>query len=88
MQRSIIRKAKGGKLVRVEVASEGGLITDVRITGDFFAHPEEGVEQVEKALRGASISEVRNIVESATGGIELVGLKREDIVEMVEECLE
>lgn len=88
MQRSVIRKVKGGKLVRVSVASERGMIAGVRITGDFFVHPEEALEELEKALRGASVSEVRRTVECATGGVALVGLKREDIVEMVEECLE
>jgi len=79
---------KDGKLVKVTVVSDGGRIVEARITGDFFAHPEEGLEQVERELRGAGISEVRKTVESATGGITLVGLKREDIIEMVEECME
>jgi lipoate-protein ligase A len=88
VERSVSRKVKGGKLVKVTVRSEGGRIAEVRITGDFFAHPEEGLEQVERELRGATVSEVRKTVESATGGVTLVGLKREDIIEMVEECLE
>ena len=88
MERSVIRKVKGGKLVKVAVVSEGGRIAAVSITGDFFAHPEEGLELVERELIGAAISEVRGTVESATGGVTLVGLKSEDIIEMVEECLE
>ncbi len=88
MERSVVRKGKGGKLVKVTVVSEGGRIAAVSITGDFFAHPEEGLEQVERELIGAAISEVRGTVESATGGVTLVGLKSEDIIEMVEECLE
>ncbi len=88
MERSVIRKVKGGKLVKVTVVSEGGRIAAVSITGDFFAHPEEGLELVERELIGAAISEVRGTVESATGGVTLVGLKSEDIIEMVEECLE
>jgi len=88
VERSVIRKVKGGKLVKVTVVSEGGRIAAVSITGDFFAHPEEGLELVERELIGAAISEVRGTVESATGGVTLVGLKSEDIIEMVEECLE
>jgi len=87
-ERSVSRKVKGGKLVKVTVRSEGGRISEVMITGDFFAHPEEGLEQVERELRGTTVSEVRKTVESATGGVTLVGLKREDLIEMVEECLE
>jgi len=87
-ERAVIRKVKGGKLVRVKVKSKCGLIEDVKITGDFFAHPEEGLEEMERELRGTSIGKVRAVLESATGGITLIGMSREDLVEMIEECLE
>lgn len=82
------RKVKGGKFVKVKVSSDGGYITDVKITGDFFAHPEDAFEQVEKELKGMPVDRVRATVESALGGIVLVGLSKEDLIEMIEECLE
>ena len=88
VEKAVVRKVKGGKLVKVMVKSEGGVIEGVKISGDFFAYPEEGVEEIEKELRGATITNVRSTVERATGGIRLVGLSREDLVEMVEKCLE
>lgn len=52
------KKVVGGKLVRVEVefSSQPGesdcKITRVKITGDFFLHPEERLGQLEESLVG------------------------------------
>lgn len=39
-------KVPGGKLVRMSMKDGGG----VAISGDFFVHPEEGLEAIEDAL--------------------------------------
>ena len=88
LEKAVTRKVKGGKLVRVKVRSECGIIEDVKITGDFFAYPEEGLEEMEGELRDTPIGKVREVLESAIGGITLIGMSREDLVEMIEECLE
>ncbi|MDD1775731.1 MAG: hypothetical protein LUP94_00075 [Candidatus Methanomethylicus sp.] len=88
MEKTSLKKVKGGKLVKVSVRSTDGIIEKVTISGDFFAYPEEGIEQIEKELRGANISMVRSIIDSAAGGVVFVGVNRGDLVEMVEECLE
>ncbi len=51
------RKVKGGKLLRVSLEHDGGVITEIVITGDFFLHPEEGLARLEEKLRGASLRE-------------------------------
>ncbi len=43
------KKVEGGKLLRVKV-EHGYILENVQITGDFFAHPEDSVEQIENAL--------------------------------------
>jgi len=89
LERSAIRKFSGGKLLKVTVRSEGGVIHEVRVTGDFFVHPEEALEMMEEALRGVSITAVRRILESSMeeGGIATVGFKLDDLINMIEACI-
>jgi len=88
LERELVRKFKDGKLVKVKIVLEGGLIKDAKITGDFFAHPEEGIEIIEKELIGKDLCNARQAIESAIGGITLIGLRLEDLVAMVQECLD
>ena len=50
-------KVKGGKLIRVHLTIENGKIKHIKITGDFFLHPEEVIEDIEQALKGHSLDE-------------------------------
>jgi len=45
-------KVPGGKLLRVHSTLEEGKITRILITGDFFLHPEESLEEMERQLTG------------------------------------
>jgi hypothetical protein len=55
--RSADYKAPGGKLVRVRLKEEQGLIRSVRITGDFFLVPEESLGKLEKMLEDVPLRE-------------------------------
>ena len=50
-------KAPGGKLVRVRLKEEQGLIRSVKITGDFFLIPEESLGKLEKMLEDVPLRE-------------------------------
>ncbi|MEM3055350.1 MAG: lipoate protein ligase C-terminal domain-containing protein [Candidatus Bathyarchaeia archaeon] len=50
-------KVEGGKLVKAQVAMDGDKIRKVKITGDFFLHPEEVLEELEEALVGSLLDE-------------------------------
>ena len=50
-------KVPNGKLLRVSLDFEGGKIKAIKITGDFFMHPETGVELIESTLAGQEIDE-------------------------------
>ena len=50
-------KVPGGKLVVVDVATDEGRITDVRLSGDFFLEPDEAYDAFGPALTGAAVSE-------------------------------
>lgn len=50
-------KVEGGKLIKVQLEIEDKKIKKVKITGDFFLHPEELIDDMEKAVAGAMLDE-------------------------------
>ena len=50
-------KVEGGKLVKVQLSKKGNAIGEIRITGDFFLHPEELIEELERKLEGRPFHE-------------------------------
>ena len=51
-----VYKVPDGKLVRIEM-DYTEKIEHISISGDFFMHPEEGIEKIEKALAGVELKE-------------------------------
>ena len=50
-------KVEGGKLVKVQLQKRGNAIGKIKITGDFFLHPEEFIEEMERRLEGRLLDE-------------------------------
>ncbi|MFA4912280.1 MAG: biotin--protein ligase [Alcaligenaceae bacterium] len=48
-------KVPGGKLVVIDLNLQGNLLSDVRISGDFFLEPPEGLDDLNRALEGVAI---------------------------------
>lgn len=48
-------KVPGGKLLRIELEIESGVVLRALIRGDFFAHPEENFEAAEAELTGLPV---------------------------------
>lgn len=69
-------KVPGGKLVRLRIGQDGR----VRLSGDFFIYPEEGITIIEEALSGRRGDEPLDVLISAlqaaveVNGLQLVGL--------------
>ena len=57
MKRSADFKGPGGKLIRVRLNEDRGLIRSIQITGDFFLVPEESLPRLEKMLVDAPLRE-------------------------------
>jgi lipoate---protein ligase len=53
-QAQITHKVPGGKLFRIELGYDRHIET-VKITGDFFLHPEETILELEECLRGVPL---------------------------------
>lgn len=55
MIKKSVYKIPEGKLVKIELEEECGRIMKIKITGDFFMHPEEMIEKLEQSLVGCEI---------------------------------
>lgn len=79
-----IYKVPNGKLLKVFLEDSGGKIVSVRITGDFFAHPEENIEKLEGALAGVKLDpdELRKKIAAflEESGTKLFGVDTESLV--------
>jgi lipoate-protein ligase A len=86
---SITRKF--GKLLRIDIACNT-TITDLKITGDFFMHPEETLEQIVSALIGTEVpiqkEEIRRKINYVchNNETEIIGLTIDDIVNTIIEA--
>ncbi|ASJ10814.1 lipoate--protein ligase [Thermococcus sp. P6] len=56
------QKARKG-LIRVEFDERDGRAEHVRITGDFFVHPEEAIGELERRLEGRKIEELEHLID-------------------------
>lgn len=48
-------KVPGGKLLACEVYVEDGVIKDLKLSGDFFMHPESVIIDLEEEVKGTTV---------------------------------
>jgi|WetSurMetagenome_2_1015567.scaffolds.fasta_scaffold150513_2 lipoate---protein ligase len=79
-------KIPGGKLVCVEVEADGATVARLRITGDFFLHPEEAIGRLEGSLSGIRLeiseAEAESILAQALGDAQLIGVSCHDLARL------
>jgi len=85
MRGKSIYKIPEGKLLKIFLEFEENKINKVKITGDFFLHPEEGVEKIENNLKGIEIKKeiiIEKVNEAVSSeSIELFGITAEGITQ-------
>ncbi len=90
MNFQIKKKVKEGKVVKIEIDCDD-LIRNVRITGDFFLHPEEILDEIEKSIAGldrnADEDTIISNIHRAAGDVQMIGISPESIALMVREAL-
>jgi len=86
------QKVKEGKVVKVEVDCDE-LIRNVRITGDFFLHPEDILEEIEKSMVGLERNADEETITSnilkviADRDVQMIGISPESIALLMREAL-
>jgi lipoate---protein ligase len=85
------RKVPAGKLVRIDAVCDGHHFSEIRITGDFFVHPEESLGGIERDLAAAGLTGGEADLEAtvarivAENGARTVGFGPEDIATLLRE---
>ena len=84
-------KVPNGKLVCFSVEAENGLVTEVKITGDFFLHPEETIEKIERSLEDIPLdmdeAEVASRIEASLEEAQLIGATAEDLARIFKKAV-
>lgn len=86
------QKVKEGKVVKVEVNCDN-VISDIKITGDFFIHPEDILDEIEKSIigleRSASIETITSNIKSRIEDrdVQMIGISPESIAMLIREAL-
>ena len=86
------QKVKEGKVLKVELDCDE-LIRNVRITGDFFLHPEDILEEIEKSIigleRNADLETIISNIQRALSSrdVQMIGISPESIAGLVKEAL-
>jgi hypothetical protein len=84
-------KVKGGKLIRCTLQLSDNVIVDVKITGDFFMHPEESIEILENILKGSEFNKEtlkKKIAKFYNSNIQVIGAKIDDFTTLLIKCKE
>ncbi len=82
-------KVPGGKLVCIEIwPSSDKTVSKIKITGDFFLHPEDCITEIEKSLVGLSLDssqlDLTKILESilTRNNAQLIGVTPEQLADL------
>ncbi|HLC48059.1 MAG TPA: hypothetical protein VJI13_03205 [Candidatus Norongarragalinales archaeon] len=95
MRSKITAKVEGGKLLRMEMelTESGERLKSIKITGDFFIHPEDSLQIVEKTLLMAGIGDGADKIAasitdiSKSQGIQMLGITPEALARAFLECV-
>jgi lipoate-protein ligase A len=82
-------KVPGGKLLACEIMVKGGIITDIKLSGDFFMHPETAITELEEAIQGIAIEIIQAKIEDffQKKEISLFGVSPKDFMTVIQLAL-
>jgi len=93
MQSKAVYKVPNGKLLKIDLEfdEENNIIRQIKITGDFFAYPEESIEILEKELKKTCLK--KNVLHDKidliikNNNFEFIGLDVKGLTEGIMMCL-
>ncbi|MCZ7382260.1 MAG: hypothetical protein O8C64_11910 [Candidatus Methanoperedens sp.] len=86
------QKVREGKIVKVEVEYDES-IKSLKITGDFFMHPEDVLDEIEKSMSGLEKEASVEVIASKIHTImiahdaRMIGVSPESLAEVMKEAL-
>ncbi|MEK6901970.1 MAG: hypothetical protein AABX02_00075 [archaeon] len=93
MHVEITHKIPNGKLVRISLEYDTTILQNIRICGDFFIHPEETIEEMERALYHlpveASEERIQSLLDHAVSSkrAELIGIDTQTVAKLIHEAI-
>ncbi|MCW4014339.1 MAG: lipoate--protein ligase family protein [Candidatus Bathyarchaeota archaeon] len=83
-------KIPGGKLLACTVETENNVITELKISGDFFMHPEETIGNLEKAILGSKLTDYPDKIRGffKNTNVMLLGVAQEDFINVIQLALD
>lgn len=91
MRREVLVEDPKGKFLKITLDFDE-VINEIVITGDFFAHPEESIDELQENLKGARTDpdEIKSILEDffEQKGVRMYGISVEGVFRGIMECLE
>ncbi|MBS3127601.1 biotin--protein ligase [Candidatus Woesearchaeota archaeon] len=82
-----IYKVPNGKLIKIHADIKNNKIQNIKITGDFFCHPEEKFSEIEKSLLYVPFEEeiiknkIKQIIQQQN--LTLIGLSPDDLTKTI-----
>lgn len=82
-------KVPGGKLLACEIIVKDVIITDIKLSGDFFMHPETAIIELEEAIKGITIENMQTKIEDffQKKDITLFGVSPKDFITVIQLAL-
>jgi lipoate---protein ligase len=93
MEKQIVYKVPGGKLLKISLSFDETThkIKDIMISGDFFAYPEESIEDLEQVLkeRVLDAKELHDVIGSfiKDHDVEFIGVDASTLTDAILEAL-
>ena len=81
MTKAIYKAAKG--VIKIDLSLSDGKISEIKIAGDFFIHPEDKLWSLEESLKGKALSEVDKIIADFFKTVESPGVTAEDFIKAI-----
>lgn len=74
-------------MIKISLVESGGRIAEIKIFGDFYLYPEEGIEALEVGLKGTDLSKKEIIAKCteivAAYKIEMFGITPESLADAI-----
>jgi hypothetical protein len=94
MQSKAVYKVPNGKLLKIDLdfEKETKTINNIKITGDFFAYPEESIDILEKELKNTQLEKdvlydkINLII--TNNNFEFIGVNAEGLTQGILMCLQ
>lgn len=91
MKKKVLVEDPKGKFLKISMDFDE-TINEIVITGDFFAHPEKAIDELQENLTGvkAESGEIKRILEDffKKKGVRMYGISSEGLYKGIMECLE